>query len=138
MNKYIKSITYADKGDLVVKTLHRTLCALILSCIGIAALQAQGLDTTAISTKPPALVPPTTKSFLLAGKGDTLWLSSVPTVFELTQIFAAPGKADLDPFVALQAVISKSDSAVGALDSLLFLDSIAKILTTKINPPVGG
>jgi len=120
-----------------VKPLHRIPCFIILLSIVTGALQAQGIDTT--RTNPPPIAPPT-KSFLVAGLNDTLWLSDSPTLFELTDIFAAPGRGTLDPFVALQAVIGKGDSAVSALDSLLFSDPIADIITTRmrIGTGVGG
>jgi hypothetical protein len=120
-----------------VKTLQRILCTVILLCTVIGALQAQGIDTTSIRINPPVLTPPS-KTFLVEGMKDTLWLSDVPTVFELTKIFAAPGTGKLDPFLTLQAVVGKGDSAVSALDSLLFFDPIAEIITTRISPGVGA
>ena len=104
---------------------------MILLCIVAGTLQAQGIDTTSIRTDPPAMAPPT-KSFLVAGLKDTLWLSDSCTLSELTKIFAAPGRGKLDPFVALQAVIGKGDSAISSLDSLLFSDAIADIITTRM------
>jgi hypothetical protein len=120
-----------------VKPLHRIPCIMTLLSIVTGALQAQGIDTTRTNLPP---IPPPTKSFLVAGLNDTLWLSDAPTLFELTKIFAAPGRGRLDPFAALQAVIGKGDSAVSALDSLLFSDPIAEIITTRmrIGTGVGG
>lgn len=108
-------------------TLQRIFCLMALLGLVTGALHAQAVDTSRVNPNPPAI-----KSFLVSGVNDTLWLSRVPTVFELTNIFASPGKGKLDPFLALQAVISTGDSAVSALDSLLFSDPIAEIITTKI------
>jgi hypothetical protein len=126
-----------SEGDQIVKTFERALYILILLCIATGSLQAQGIDTTGNGTNASATVP-STKSFLIAGGKDTLWLSNVPSLFELTKIVAAPRQGGLDPFVALQAVISKGDGGVGALDSLLFSDPIAKIITTRLNPATGA
>lgn len=120
-----------------MKTLQPLLCLVVLLCIVTGALQAQGIDTTKFKADPPANVPPP-KSFLVAGMKDTLWLSDSPTVLELTKVFAAPGKGALDPFLALQAVIAKGDSAVPVLELLLFSDPIAEIITTKILPVSSG
>lgn len=120
-----------------MKTLQRLLCLVVLFCIVTGAILAQGIDTTKFKTDPPASVPPS-KSFLVAGMKDTLWLSDSPTVLELTKIFAAPGKGKLDPFLALQAVTGKGDSAVSALELLLFSDPIAEIITTKNHHVPGG
>jgi hypothetical protein len=120
------------KGDQIVKTLQCIFCILLLQSILTGGLQAQGADTTGIDSNSGNAV--LSKSFLVAGGKDTLWLSSAPTLGELTRVFAAPLKGGLDPFIALQAVIGKGEDAVAALDSLFWSDPVAELITTKGGP----
>lgn len=110
-----------------MNTLRRICYLATLICFVSAGLYPQTIDTSRINPNAPVV-----KNFLVTGVNDTLWLSRVPTVFELTKIFSSPGRGRLDPFLALQAVIVVGDSAVSALDSLLFSDPVAEVIATKI------
>ena len=77
-------------------------------------------------------------SFYLLGESlsaqtpDSLKLSAVPTVQEITSAFVSAGLGRLDPFLVLPAIIASGDAAVPALGTVLFSDSISQVFQYQL------